>query len=533
MSGSDYLISADDDYDLSYDPPPPPKRSGSLRMIWGIVAVIVVLAGAGVVGAVALRGHADSNTDAVRLEPTSFAGANPFVSPVGKDQPVAAVAAGGEFSGTTAGLYARNPAIPSCDGQALVAALQADDKRAAAWAGAENIQAAEIPAFVAGLTPVLLRADTAVTAFGYDEGSFFAYPAVLQAGTSVLINGRGEPTVKCFSGNPLASRAQPAPTPSRSVSYVGPSWSSFRTTSVTVVRPSTIINKTFCVGGTGVGGAGGNGGNGAAAGAGGNGGSGTGGAGCVVVSGTIGITDCKQHPKADGCTPQPPPTVPPGPVNCTKDPTATGCSTTPGDPGKTPPVDAPRTPQQPGAPPHRATRPRPHQSTAPRTPQQPGAPPHRATRPRPHQSTAPRTPRPPAARRSPTRAPGRRHPADPGTPHRIRATPFRVGGPPAPGPSPARTSRRARTSNPARTSKRARTSRRATPPPHPQATMRADPNGRALRSSSRSPTPDGTASPASPPAPSAAAGGDARGDPSPCGGRACSRTGVAAPQHPR
>ena len=81
--------------------------------------MLVVLAGAGVIGSVVLRGNAEaaSGADAVRLEPTSFAGANPFVSPVGKDQPVSAVAAGGEFSGATAGLYARNPAIPACDGQ--------------------------------------------------------------------------------------------------------------------------------------------------------------------------------------------------------------------------------------------------------------------------------------------------------------------------------------------------------------------------------------------------------------------------------
>ena len=187
---------------------------------------------------------------------------------------MAAVAAGGEFSGATAALYARNPAIPSCDGQKLVAALQADGNRAAAWAAAENIQAADIPAFVSGLTPVVLRADTSVTAFGYDDPSFFSYPAVLQAGTAVFINGRGEPTVKCYNGNPLASRAQPAPTVARTVSYVGPRWTTFRTTSVTVVRPSTTINQMFCVGGTGVGGTGGTGGNGAGAGQGGNGGSG-------------------------------------------------------------------------------------------------------------------------------------------------------------------------------------------------------------------------------------------------------------------
>src|SRR5690349_6937000 len=324
MSGSDYLNSADDDYDLSYDPPPPPKRSGRMRMFMGIAAVLVVLAGAGVIGSVVLRGHAtDAGGDAVRLEPTSFAGANPFVSPVGKDEQVSAVAAGGEFSGATSALYARNPAIPSCDGQKLVAALQADGKRAAAWASAENIQAADIPAFVSTLTPVLLRADTSVTAFGYDDPSFFSYPAVLQAGTAVFINGRGEPTVKCYNGNPLASRSQPAPTVARTVSYVGPRWTTFRTTSVTVVRPSTTINKVFCFGGTGIGGP--------AAGSGGNGGNGTGGVGCQIGAGGTKVTDCTKQPKAAGCTPPPPPVPTPSGPNCTKNPTE--CPTTPGDSG--------------------------------------------------------------------------------------------------------------------------------------------------------------------------------------------------------
>ena len=189
---------------------------------------------------------------------------------------------------------------------------------------------ADIPAFVAGLTPVLLRADTAVTAFGYDEPSFFSYPAVLQAGTAVLINGRGEPTVKCYNGNPLASRAQPAPTVARTVSYVGPRWTTFRTTSVTVIRPSTTINKTFCVGGTGVGGTGGTGGNGAGAGAGGNGGNGTGGVGCQILPGGTQTVDCTKKPERRQAAPRRRrPTTPGGPVNCTKNPTSSECPSTP------------------------------------------------------------------------------------------------------------------------------------------------------------------------------------------------------------
>src|SRR6185312_1768955 len=231
-------------------------------------------------------------------------------------------------------LYARNPAIPSCDGQKLVAALQADGKRAAAWASAEKIQAADIPAFVSTLTPVLLRADTSVTAFGYDDPSFFSYPAVLQAGTAVFINGRGEPTVKCYNGNPLASRSQPAPTVARTVAYVGPRWTTFRTTSVTVVRPSTTINKVFCFGGTGIGGAGGAGGSGPAAGSGGNGGNGTGGVGCQIGAGGTKVTDFTKQPKAAACQVTPP-------AECAKDPKAAVCTAPP----VTPPAECAKDPK--------------------------------------------------------------------------------------------------------------------------------------------------------------------------------------------
>jgi hypothetical protein len=307
-----------------------------------MVAIVVALAA--VIGGVAAAVKpTKASASSVRLEPTSFAGASPFVSPVGTDQAgvVAPAKTGGEFSGATAGLYSRNPEAPSCDGQTLVAALQADDQKATAWASALSIQAADIPGFVSKLTPVVLRSDTSVTVFGYDAGTYFPYPAVLQAGTAVFINSYGEPTVKCYSGNPLASRAVPSGGTTVAASYVGPSWGSFSSSSVTVVRPSTIVNQTFCTGGNATGGTttGGTttGGAPGSTTTGGNttGGTTIGGAGCVITGGGAGpIVDCKKSPQTQGCQPPPPPVTPPTDPTCqkgTKDcpPTTPPCN---GDP---------------------------------------------------------------------------------------------------------------------------------------------------------------------------------------------------------
>ncbi|HEY2206401.1 MAG TPA: DUF6777 domain-containing protein [Pseudonocardia sp.] len=340
-------------YDPSMYGPPPrnPKRRDPSKRTQITVMVAIVVALAAVIGGVAAAVKpTKASASSVRLEPTSFAGASPFVSPVGTDQAgvVAPAKTGGEFSGATAGLYSRNPEAPSCDGQTLVAALQADDQKATAWASALSIQAADIPGFVSKLTPVVLRSDTSVTVFGYDAGTYFPYPAVLQAGTAVFINSYGEPTVKCYSGNPLASRAVPSGGTTVAASYVGPSWGSFSSSSVTVVRPSTIVNQTFCTGGNATGGTttGGTttGGAPGSTTTGGNttGGTTIGGAGCVITGGGAGpILDCKKNQQLPACQPtttppvtNPTPTIPCDPGPCTTTPgetTKPGETTTPGE----------------------------------------------------------------------------------------------------------------------------------------------------------------------------------------------------------
>lgn len=174
----------------------------------------------------------------VQLESVSSAGSSPFMPPVGEDQSGVTPPPGssGEFSGGTDGLFADNGGGPSCDAQSLVSNLQADDSKAQAWAEVLGTRSEQIPQFVENLQPVLLRSDTSVTSHGYANGKYTAYPAVLQAGTAVFINDRGEPTVKCFNGNPLTkSEVNPQDR------YTGSAWEHFQAGAVTSIQPHPTV----------------------------------------------------------------------------------------------------------------------------------------------------------------------------------------------------------------------------------------------------------------------------------------------------
>jgi Domain of unknown function (DUF6777)/Protein kinase domain len=210
-------------------------------------AVIVFLAAAtlalsGTVAALTLAGGTPP-TD-VTLEPAGSPGPNPFMAPVGSD--LAGVrqprGAGGTFAGNTPGLYGGTMKKASCNPQQMVSFLNAHPDKASAWASVLGIQPADIPGYVAGLIPVVLRADTAVTNHGYVDGHVTSFAAVLQAGTAVLIDQHGQPVTKCSCGNPLThpmAYSQPV--------YVGRQWSSFSPASVTYVQRTTVIVKWVTV----------------------------------------------------------------------------------------------------------------------------------------------------------------------------------------------------------------------------------------------------------------------------------------------
>lgn len=180
----------------------------------------------------------------VTREPGATPGANPFMPPVGTDQPgvVPPPNTEGAFAGDTQGLYGGTRNKAACDPKQMVAFLQQHPDKAAAWAGVLGVGPEAIPGYVATLTPAILRSDTYVTNHGFAGGQATSFPAVLQAGTAVLVNNRGVPVTKCFCGNPLT---EPPRNPARS--YVGPTWAAFSPKLVTTIRPAKADIKVFTI----------------------------------------------------------------------------------------------------------------------------------------------------------------------------------------------------------------------------------------------------------------------------------------------
>ena len=215
---------------------PPPAARGLSRGMIALIVVLGVLVAAlgGVIVAREMGAPAE-----VALEPVATAGANPFMDSVGSDVPdVRPVAnTGGRHSGTTPGLYGGTGDDSSCDRSQLTRYLSAHPDRAAGWAsvlGLRDGSSSTISSYVEGLTSVVLRSDTYVTNHGWSDGSVTSWPAVLQAGTAVLVDPYGNPVTRCFCGNPLT-----APQSFDTVAYVGPRWTSFTSNSVTIINHQT------------------------------------------------------------------------------------------------------------------------------------------------------------------------------------------------------------------------------------------------------------------------------------------------------
>ncbi|OON72708.1 DUF6777 domain-containing protein [Streptomyces tsukubensis] len=106
--------------------------------------------------------------------------------------------------GGAAGLYGGTRATGSCDVAQQTRFLTEDTTKAEAFGRAAGIRRSAIPGYLRDLTPVVLRADTRVTGHGYRDKHATEYQAVLQTGTSVLVDRHGLPRVRCACGNPLA-----------------------------------------------------------------------------------------------------------------------------------------------------------------------------------------------------------------------------------------------------------------------------------------------------------------------------------------
>jgi len=133
-------------------------------------------------------------------------------------------------SGTNPGLYGGTSDDERCDREAMISCLDNDAAKAAAWADARGIPQSEIATFIRSLTPVTLLHDTRVTNHGFRNDQANAFQAMLEAGTSVLVDDTGTPRARCACGNPLLSSVAQT----HSVTYTGEAWGGFSPERVTV-----------------------------------------------------------------------------------------------------------------------------------------------------------------------------------------------------------------------------------------------------------------------------------------------------------
>jgi hypothetical protein len=134
-------------------------------------------------------------------------------------------------AGDRGGLYGGSLERPLCDTTRLVGTLEGDPAKLNAWARVQGVS--DVRGFVESLTPVLLRADTRVTSYGYDDGRAQRHDAVLESGTIVLIDEYGEPKVRCEYGDPLD-----APASDETVDPNAVPWPGFNVDRVMEVRPA-------------------------------------------------------------------------------------------------------------------------------------------------------------------------------------------------------------------------------------------------------------------------------------------------------
>ncbi|MFJ3670952.1 DUF6777 domain-containing protein [Streptomyces sp. NPDC090106] len=224
------------------------------------VAVLTTVVVAAVILAVVLsRSDGGSSSDTassgeVFLQAASKTGPDPFTESTAKDSsaPPASAAPATESApanavqgvdGGAPGLYGGTRNVSSCDVEAQIKALQADPGKNQAFASVEGIQPSAVPAYLRGLTPVQLRADTRVTNHGYRDGAATGYQAVLQTGTAVLVDDRGVPRVRCACGNPLTPPVAQQSTPRQT----GDTWPAYRPANVVVVSPSVTVINVFVI----------------------------------------------------------------------------------------------------------------------------------------------------------------------------------------------------------------------------------------------------------------------------------------------
>ncbi|GAA3291520.1 hypothetical protein GCM10020295_08540 [Streptomyces cinereospinus] len=218
------------------------------------VAAVTVLVAAVTLAVVLTRlagGPAESGE--VILQPTNATGPDPWTPSTARttaplpaaapDQPAAEANAIRSVAGSEPGLYGGSHHTASCDVEKQIRYLTADRTKNEAFASVLSVPESAVPGYLRSLTSVLLRSDTRVSNHGYHDGAATKFQSVLQAGTAVLVDGYGEPKVRCACGNPLTRAIAQKGTPQ----HKGDTWSGYRPQNVVVINRAAAEIKEFVI----------------------------------------------------------------------------------------------------------------------------------------------------------------------------------------------------------------------------------------------------------------------------------------------
>ncbi|MFD6156535.1 DUF6777 domain-containing protein [Nocardia sp. NPDC060256] len=240
--------------------PPHHRRIPSLwqasrKAIFGGAAaalIILVLVGWLITKHVLGYAHWTRSQDTVQLVPASEMG----VGPVLPNRPASAgfvavtpptVRWRSRPTGDEAALYGGKPKQPIGGGDEMISHFQNDVNAATLvaatleldqtlrWARGAKLEADNLDDYLRELTSVVLTADTMVRYHVYRNGQFESSPAILQAGTTVMVDTHGVPRLRNLSGSPLTVLDQLDPT---QLTYSGSRWQDFDAASVVAVQPS-------------------------------------------------------------------------------------------------------------------------------------------------------------------------------------------------------------------------------------------------------------------------------------------------------
>ena len=158
---------------VTSDEPAQPRPAWYRRRLTMIgAALAVVLLGVATALGLGVGREKPAGRPEIFLEPATAAGQNPFTPSASIPQPPAtnpgtdpagAPVQSGEVrtaNGELPGLYGGSRNLTTCDTALMVTYLAQNPDKGRAWASVFNITPEQIPAFVAELTPVLLRTDT-------------------------------------------------------------------------------------------------------------------------------------------------------------------------------------------------------------------------------------------------------------------------------------------------------------------------------------------------------------------------------------